>query len=100
MKNSIKEQQLKVKIEEVTRDLGVFIANDCKPSAHVNKISKKDHGVLSQIRQAMIVRDRSSIISLYRSFVRPLLETAASVWNPANRGDVETLEKSRAQDDK
>ena len=32
-------------------------------------------------------------MAMYRSFVRPLLESAAPAWNPHNRGDVDSLEK-------
>jgi len=83
----------KIKSEEVVRDLGVFIENTCDPSAHIDKITKRAHGVISQIRRTTILRDRHTVTTLYKSFVRPLLETAATAWNPWKRGDVEKLEK-------
>ena len=30
---------------------------------------------------------------MYMTFVRPVLESSASVWNPWKRGDIEELEK-------
>ena len=38
---------------EGTRDLGVFITNDCDPSKHIDNIAKKAHVVLSQLRRAL-----------------------------------------------
>ena len=78
---------------DVVRDLGLYVSNNCKPSAHVDKITKKAHGVLFQIRHNIIVRDALTIKALYLSFVRPLLESAAPAWNPHNRADVEAIEK-------
>jgi len=83
----------KMKTENVTRDLGVYISNTCDSSAHVDKIAKKAHGVLSQIRRSTILRDHRTILTLYKSFIRPLIESAAPAWNPFKRGDVEKLEK-------
>jgi len=83
----------KIKPEKAARDLGVYVSDTCDTSAHVNKITKKAHGVLSQIRRATVVRDRRTIMMMYKSFVRPLLETSAPAWNPYKRGDVDALEK-------
>ena len=84
---------LKIKTESVVRDLGVYISNDCDTSAHVEKISKKAHGVLAQIRRSTVLRDRGTITTLYKSFIRPLLETVTPAWNPHKQGDIKTLEK-------
>ena len=83
----------KIKTEEIVRDLGVFVENSGHPSAHIDKIAKKAHGLLSQIRRSTILRDRSTVTTLYKSFVRPLLETSAPAWNPWKRGDIDKLEK-------
>ena len=83
----------KIRSEEVARDLGVHVSVTGDSTAHVEKIAKKAHGVLSQVRRATIVRDRSTVMAMYRSFVRPLLEFAAPAWSPHKRGDVEALEK-------
>ena len=74
-----------MKTENVTRDLGVYISNTCDSSAHVDKIAKKAHGVLSQIQKSTILSDRRTILTLYKSFVRPLILSAAPAWNPFKR---------------
>ena len=75
------------------RDLGVFITNDCDPSEHIEKISKKAHVVLTQLRRATTLRDSRTFPKLYQAYVRPLLETAAPVWNPTKKESIYTLEK-------
>ena len=82
-----------IKTETVARDLGVFISNNCDTSPHVDKVSKKAHGVLSQIRRATVVRDSQTVLKIYKAFVRPLIESSAPAWNPFKRGDVEVLER-------
>ena len=84
---------IKIKSEEVVRDLGVHIENNCDPSTHIDKITKKAQGVLAQIRRSTILRDRDTVSTLYKSFVRPLVESAVPAWNPWKRGDIEKLEK-------
>ena len=83
----------KIKSEDTTRDLGVHISVTCDSSFHVEKITKKAHGVLSQIHRATIVRDSHTFLKMYTTFVRPILESFAPVWNPYKRCDVEEIEK-------
>jgi len=75
------------------RDLGVIVDTSCKPSLHVNKIAKRAHAVLSQVRRATTIRDSQTFPQLYKTFIRPLLESAAPVWSPSKREDVSVLER-------
>jgi len=75
------------------KDLGVHISNTCESSLHVEKIAKSAHAVLSQVRRATTIRDSHTFPTIYKSFIRPLLETAAPVWNPTKREDVNRIEK-------
>ena len=49
--------------------------------------------VLSQVRRAITLRDSHTFTTIYKTFVRPLLEVAAPVWNPSKREDVAVLER-------
>ena len=75
------------------KDLGVIIDSACTPSEHVQNISKKANGVLSQLNRTMISRNKDVIVNLFKLFVRPILESAATAWCPWERQDVETIEK-------
>ena len=48
---------MKINSKNIARDLGVYISDTCDTSPHVERITKKAHGVLSQVRRATIVRD-------------------------------------------
>ena len=75
------------------RDLGVYISKDVDWTEHVNRIAKKAHVVLSQLRRATTLRDSETFTTLYRVYVRPLLEAAAPVWNPMKRESLNTRKK-------
>ena len=85
--------QNQIESADVVKDLGIYVNRNLEPSVHVAKIARKAHVVLSQIQRATTLRDSKTFIGLYKSFVRPHLETAASVWNPSKREDVIMLEK-------
>ena len=75
------------------RDLGIIIDENCNSSEHVNKIARKAHAMLSQMKRATTLRDSYTFMKLYTTYCRPLLEFAAPAWNPSKREDIETLEK-------
>jgi len=66
------------------RDLGVIIQENCSVTEHVQKIARRAHVVLGQLKRATVLRDSSTFVKLYTSYVRPLLESAAPVWNSCN----------------
>ena len=81
------------KVEEV-RDLGITISNSASQTSHVNKIAKKGHAVLSQMKRTVTYRDSTVFASIYRTYVRPTLENCVQVWNPAKLEDIKMLRKS------
>jgi len=78
---------------EAARDLGVKVQNDCDSSPHICEITKKAHGLLSQLKRAFSYRDSKVLPRIFTTFVRPTLEYAVQVWNPSKIGDVQALEK-------
>ena len=48
---------------------------------HIAEISNKATGVLASIKRTMTYIDRNVFIGIYKSLVRPLLETYVTVWN-------------------
>ena len=84
-------QELEVTQEEV--DIGVKITNNLKVSEQCRKAAKTAQGVLSQICRTFHYRDRSTYVSMYKMYVRPHLEFAATVWSPWQEGDRDCLEK-------
>ena len=75
------------------KDLGVLINAKCTPGEHVSKIVNKANSVLGQLRRATVNRSKDMIVSLYKTYVRPLLESSVQAWNPWLRQDIDRIEK-------
>jgi len=75
------------------RDLGVIVDESCSPSSHVQTITKKANGVLSQLDRTLISRNQKVITGLFKTFVRPVLESAVSAWSPWQKQDINAIER-------
>ena len=73
------------------KDLGVYISNDLKSTEHVKSISSKAHRVLSSLKRSVTYRGKV-FIELYKTYVRPIVEASAVVWNPAKESDIKKIE--------
>lgn len=76
------------------RDLGVLL--DCKLSfnSHIEHITTKAYRMLGFVfRSGRDFRYRSTLLLLYNSYVRSILEYASTVWNPQYKTSIEALEK-------
>ena len=74
------------------RDLGVFITKDLKPSTQCLRAAASAQRMLSVIKLAFRHLDVFTITTLYKSFVRPLLEYCSVVWCPFYVKDIDILE--------
>ena len=74
------------------KDLGVVMDSKLKFDQHIAEISKKATGVLASIKRTLTYIDRNVFVGLYKSLVRPLLETSVSVWNPYMVKHIKQLE--------
>ena len=74
------------------KDLGVVMDSRLKFDKHIGEISRKATGVLASIKRTMTYMNKNVFIGLYKSLVRPLLETSVSVWNPYMVKHVKQLE--------
>jgi hypothetical protein len=84
-------------IEKVTshKHLGVTLSNDLGWKSHVYNIAKKAYNCIGILRPLKMKLDRRSLETLYKSFIRPVLEYADILWHiPAdNRHVLDILEK-------
>ena len=64
------------------KDLGVVMGSKLKFDKYIAEISKTATRVLASIKGILTYMDRNVFIGIYKSLVRPLLETSVSVWNP------------------
>ena len=77
----------------VQRDLGVSITNNCLPGNQCALAAKKANQVLGQINRSFSVKTKDVMLQIYKVFVRPHLEYAATAWSPWLKNDIDALEK-------
>ena len=73
------------------RDLGVIIQNDLKCSSHCIKFKTADK-VLGMIERTFSARDKSIILQLYKSLVRPHIEYSVQALGPHFQRGIGLLE--------
>ena len=78
---------------ECARDLGVKININCTPTDNVVEVTKKANSVLAQLRRTTVSRSQVMVTSLYKTYVRPIVESSIQAWNPWLRHDVDCIEK-------
>ena len=75
------------------RDLGVLVDNGLNFSQHVSQVCKKANSRLYLIHKCFTCKDPIFQISMYKMYVRPILEYASTVWSPRLLKDVEDIER-------
>ena len=83
----------KLESAEEEKDLGVWIRTSLKPSKQCATAAKSANFAMGQLLRSFHYRKKANLVPLYKTFVRPRLEFAASAWSPWNEGDIQTLEK-------
>lgn len=77
---------------ENLRDLGVTVTANLSWSAHIYTIACRARGVASWVLGAFKTRDRTTMLTLYKSLVRCHLEYCCPLWNPQHKSDIQVLE--------
>ena len=75
------------------KDLGVWTTPSMNFSVHCQKAGSKANQALGMIKRNFKYMSNSSLMILYKTFVRPHLEYCAPIWNPHYCKDIDTLEK-------
>jgi hypothetical protein len=77
---------------EETKDLGVWISSNLKPSHQCIAAAKKANRVLGMVYRNIQHKSPKIIKKLYLQLVRPHLEYAVQAWSPWLKKDIELLE--------
>ena len=78
-------------------DLGVIMTSEFKFGAQCVAAERKAQKILGYIKRVFIHRNRRTVMTLYKSLVRPHLEYAVQFWSPSYRCDIERLERVQAR---
>jgi ribonuclease P/MRP protein subunit RPP40 len=80
-------------VVDSTRDLGVIVAADFKPSLQCVAAAKKARAELFRLRRVLSSRSPTVFLPLYTAIVRPHLEYCVQAWSPYFKKDIRCLER-------
>ena len=67
---------------ESVKDLGVWISNDLKWKSHVCKVANSAYRRANHILRSFCSSNIWTLMKAYKTYVRPCLEYATTVWSP------------------
>jgi len=83
----------KLPSEKCLRDLGVFVSSDLKQASHCFEVAKKANRVSNMLFRIFRSKSRDTLLTAYKTFVRPLVEYCTPIWNPHMIKDIILVEK-------
>ena len=78
---------------ECFRDLGVTVTTPLSFNKHMDDIVSKAYSRLGLIHKLFLIKSQKSVVRLYKSFVRPILEYSCLIWNPYTVGYINKIER-------
>ena len=86
-------------IQEVEshKHLGITISNDGTWHNHIDDITKKAWSRINALRSLKFILDRQSLLTIYTSYIRPILEYSDVVWSNITQAEEEELEKIQTE---
>ena len=79
--------------KEHVKDLGITLSSDATFKVHINNIIESAKRTSAWILRTFKARDKLTMMTLYKSLVRPILEYASVLWNPTAKGDIQRIEE-------
>ena len=75
------------------KDLGVYIAENFKPSLNCSKASKAANKIIGLIKRNISDRSAEGMMILYKTLVRPIIDYCIPAWRPYLQKDITLLER-------
>ena len=72
--------------------MGRTVSEDLSWSNHISSITCKARSVAAWVLSVFSTRDKETMLTLYKSLVRSLLEYSCPLWNPKKVSDIQQLE--------
>ena len=78
---------------EDIKDLGVFMSADCSFDHHISVISKKCSSIAGWILRTFTSREKTSMLTLFKSIVLSRLDFGCQLWSPHQAKHINSIEK-------
>ena len=82
-----------IKEKKSVKDLGVMISNDTNYKVHINGVIKRATQLVGWILRTFKSRDEVVMLTLWRSLVIPHLDYCSQLWNPLEKGIIQSIEQ-------
>ena len=92
-RRSYKLNDVIIQSKSIEKDLGILFSCNMKFDEHIDSIVLKANKQLGIIARVFTDKSLKTIIPLYKSFVRPLLEYNSIIWSPYTKKKNEKIEK-------
>ena len=82
------------------KHLGVILSNDCSWQKHIDYIKENAWTRINIMRRLKYYLDKKSLETIYKSFIRPLLEYADVIWDNCtqqNKNELELIQLEAAR---
>ena len=86
------ETGLTIDRPDSVKDLGVMMDNDGRFVTHIEEITAKARRHAGWILRTFSARDPLTMLTLYKSLVRPILEYCSQLWSPLSLGLIRKIE--------
>jgi len=82
-----------IKKGEAVRDLGVYFTSDLKWRSHIDITVKKARRTSFALLKSIKSNDPAFLVSMFKTYILPILEFACPIFNPFYAKDIHVLEK-------
>ena len=86
-------ENISISPSQSVKDLGVNITRDLSWNVHIDITTKKASRISRWILHVFYTRDPVTMITLFKTLVRPILEYCPEIWNPYKVKDIVSIEK-------
>ena len=83
---------LVINSDEVVKDLGVFIDKDLRWRKHITKKTAEAARKAGWVLRTFSIRDKSTMLLLFKTYVRSIVEYCCALWSPHLQCDVILIE--------
>ena len=73
-------------------DIGVNIQSNLRFTNHCNSLVRKAHFVMRNLFNTFKCHDIKFYVSLYCTYVRPILESSSPIWSPFLKSNIDSIE--------
>jgi hypothetical protein len=78
------------------KDLGITVSSPLSFNKHIDLVISRAYSRLGLIHKAFRIKSQTSILRLFKAFVRPIVEYSSLIWNPytiRNNNRVERIQR-------